>query len=101
MNVARYFRQEATLESLTARDSYDGNTYDDPVTINVRWYTETDRVDNGERVIRTSSSHISTLADVKVGDRITDEAGTVRYVEAVRKNRSSKGTFSHYVASLQ
>ena len=101
MNVARFLRQEATLESLTARDSYSGNTYDDPVTINVRWFTETDRVDNGERVIRTSSSHISTTTEVKVGDRITDENGTVRYVEAVRKNRSAKGTFSHYVASLQ
>jgi len=99
--AARFLKQEATWESLTARDSYAGNTYADPETINVRWFTETDRVDSGERVIRTSTSHISTLTAIKVGDRITDENGTVRYVEAVRKNRSTKGTTSHYVASLQ
>lgn len=99
--AARFLRQEATLERLLAANSYDGNTYDDPVTIAVRWFTETERLDAGDSIVRTASTYISTLELVKVGDRVTDENGTVRFVESVRKNRNVKGTFSHYVAALQ
>lgn len=101
MNVQRFMRQEATLESLQARDAYDGNTYADPETINVRFFTETERVDDGEGITRVASTYVSTTATVKVGDRITDENGTARYVESVRKNRDVKGSFSHFVAALQ
>lgn len=99
--VARFLRQEATWEKLLSTDSYSGDTYDDPETISVRWFTETDRLMTDREVIRVSSSMISTTTAVSVGDRITDENGTVRYVESVRKNRSVKGAFSHYVAALQ
>jgi len=101
VNVQRFLRQEATLEVLQARDSYDGNTYDDPQTIAVRFFTETERVDDGEGITRVASTYVSTTATVKVGDRITDENGTARYVESVRKNRDVKGSFSHFVAALQ
>jgi len=104
--IAQFLTQEATWEKLTGRNSYTGNTYDDPETINVRWYTETERVDASagvadQGVRHVSTTHISTQTEVSVGDRITDENGVARFVEAVRKNRAANGTFSHYVATLQ
>ena len=99
--IHRFLRQEATWEEKTGTDSYSGNTYAAPVTIDVRWFTETERVDTDEGIVRVASTYISTTTAVQVGDRITDEEGVVRYVESVRKNRTAKGSFSHYVAALQ
>jgi len=108
VNVQRFLRQEATLERRTGSDSYAGDTFDAPVTIAVRFFTETERVDNdgsasdaARSITRIASTYVSTTASVSVGDRITDENGTARYVESVRKNRDVKGTFSHFVAALQ
>ena len=99
--IAQFLTQEATWEKVTGRNSYTGNTYEDPETINVRWYTETNRVDTGSGIVTTASTFISTQTEVSVGDRITDEDGVERFVESVRKNRAANGTFSHYVAALQ
>jgi hypothetical protein len=99
--AARFLRQEATWQRLLSSDSYNGDTYDDAETIAVRWFTETDRLDTAQGITRVATTYISTLTEVAVGDRITDENGTIRFVESVRKNRSVKGTVSHYVAALQ
>ncbi len=104
--IAQFLTQEATWEKLTGTNSYTGNTYNAPVTINVRWYTETKRVDASagaadQGVRHLAVTHISTQTAVSVGDRVTDENGVERFVESVRKNRAANGTFSHYVATLQ
>lgn len=100
MDVARFFKQTAVWEARLATDHHRGTTYDTATTIAVRWFT-------GERVVRTaqgrevvSGSRVSTLAAVREGDRITDEDGRQREVVAVRKNRNTRGQFSHYVADL-
>jgi len=100
MSVAHLFKQEATLEVRQATDSYAGDTFDDPVTIDVRWFNEVQAVRTDDGTQYVSSSHISTLVEVKAGDRVTDEDGVVRRVVEVRKNRSTRGVFSHYVAYL-
>ena len=100
MNVARFLTQTAVLERRTAQDAYAGNTYASPVSISVRWATEARLLrglDGGEVI---SSSFVSTLAEVTEGDRITDEAGRAREIVRVRRNRDTRGTFSHYVAYL-
>jgi hypothetical protein len=102
--IHRFLRQEATWEKLTDANSYTGDTFDNPETISVRWFTETERVedqDAADGIITLAKTYISTTTAVSTGDRITDENGTVRFVESVRKNRTAKGSFSHYVAALQ
>lgn len=102
--AAKFFKQEASWEKLTAANSYSGDSFEDPETINVRWFTETSLVATSETnlsVTRVAKTFISTLTAVSTGDRITDENGTSRLVNNVRKNRATTGTFSHYVAELQ
>ena len=102
--IHRFLRQEATWEALTDANSYTGDTFADAETISVRWFTETERIEDQEGadgIITLAKTYISTTTAVSTGDKITDENGTVRFVESVRKNRSAKGTFSHYVAALQ
>ena len=100
MSVAHFFRQEADLEVLEATDSYAGDTFADPVTIDVRWFNEVEAIRDDDGTQYVSSSHISTLTEIKSGDRVTDEDGVQRRVVEVRKNRKANGVFSHYVAYL-
>lgn len=101
MNVARLFRQSATLERRTTTDAYDGHAYATPVSIAVRWFTDNAVVLSDDRREVTSNARLSTLAVINPGDRVTDEAGRKREVIQVRLNRSTRGAFSHYVAYLQ
>jgi len=100
VNVARFLTQTAVLERRVTQDTYAGNAYAAPVTISVRWATEAHLLrgrDGGEVV---SDTHLSTLAVIREGDRVTDEAGRAREVVRVRVNRGTRGTMSHYVAYL-
>lgn len=98
--VRRFLKQAATWEPLTASDPYTGDTYGTPVPIRVRWFNERELVLTSEAEEVTSSAHISCLEAVKVGDRITDEEGRRRKVITTRRNRATRGAFSHYVAYL-
>lgn len=100
MDVARFFTQTAVLERRTASDAYDGNTYATGTTVNVRWFTEATVVRTNDRREVISSAHVSLTNTVTEGDRITDESGRAREVVLVRKNRDTRGTFSHFVAYL-
>lgn len=100
MNPSRFFQQTAVWEARTSSDAYTGDTFASPVTINVRWYTENELVRNDEGREVTTSARISTLTAVKVGDRVTDEMTRERTIVTVRKNRDTRGVFSHYVAWL-
>lgn len=92
--------QTATLERRSATDAYRGTTYAVAGTIAVRWFTEERvlRFDDGREVV--STAHISTAAEIEVGDRVTDEAGTPREVLRVRLNRDTTGRYSHRVGYL-
>jgi hypothetical protein len=98
--VERFFLQKCTLERRLGTDAYSGNSYGVPSEIRVRWFnqatvvrTETDRE-------VTSDAHISTATVIRVGDRITDEDGRKREVIVVRRNRNTRGEFSHFVGYL-
>jgi hypothetical protein len=100
MDVARFMKQTAVLERRTATDAYDGTTYATGVTVNVRWFTEATVVRTRDAREVISSAHVSLKDTITEGDRITDESGRAREVVMVRKNRDTRGTFSHYVAYL-
>jgi hypothetical protein len=100
VNVARFFKQTAILERRTVTDAYNGTSYGPPSTIAVRWFTDASVVLTNERREVTSNARISTLAEVSVGDRVTDESGRQREVVQVRFNRGTRGDYSHRVAYL-
>ncbi len=98
--VTPFLRQTAALERRTGTSAYTGNTYTTPETIRVRWYSQETvlRFDDGREVI--SDAHISTRAAITEGDRITDERGRAREIVRVRRNRDTRGAFSHWVGYL-
>lgn len=98
--VTPFLRQTAVLERRTATSAREGNTYTAAETIRVRWYSEETvlRFDDGREII--SGAHISTPALISEGDRLTDEDGRARAIVRVRRNRDTRGAFSHYVGYL-
>lgn len=98
--VDRFLKQAAVLERRTATDAYRGTSYAAPETIKVRWHAEVTvlRTDDGREI--TSNAHISTATEITEGDRLTDEAGRAREILRVRRNRDTRGRFSHYVGYL-
>lgn len=101
MNAARFFQQTAAWEKLTGSDPYEGDTFDAAQDISVRWYTSNDLVRDAQGNEVVSSGRISTTTEVSVGDKVTDEMSRERRVVTVRKNRDTRGKFSHYVAHLK
>ena len=100
MNIQRFLTQAAVIERRTTQDAYSGHSYAAPVTVLARWATATRLLqgrDGGEVV---SDTHVSVIALVTEGDRITDEAGRARTVVRVRRNTTTRGVFTHYVAYL-
>jgi len=100
MNVRRFLTQSAVIERRETQDAYSGHTYATAVTVPARWATATRLLqgkDGGEVV---SDTHVSMIALVTEGDRVTDESGRARTVVRVRANRDTRGHFSHYVAYL-
>lgn len=95
-----YATQEATLERRSGTNNRGEPTYASPVTIAVRWYRENKLVlnDSGREVV--ASSHISTVADIDVHDKVTDWKGREQHVVQVRENFDVQGNFQHNVASL-
>lgn len=98
--VTPFLRQTAVLERRTATSAREGNTYAAPETIDVRWYSEETvlRFDDGREIV--SGSHISTRALISEGDRVTDEDGRARAIVRVRRNRDTRGAFSHWIGYL-
>ena len=100
MRVARFFQQSATHEPKAGVNGYGEPSFGTAELIRVRWQTgnELVRTQDGQEV--TSAASLSTLTEVTVGDRITDEAGIDRTVVQVRVNRHTRGRLSHYRAWL-
>lgn len=100
MWVQRFFLQKCTLERRVGTDAFSGNTYGVPTEIRVRWFNEVTvlRTETDREI--TSDAYVSTDVLVRVGDRITDEDGRKREVVQVRRNRNTRGEFSHFVGYL-
>ena len=100
MNVARFLTSTAVIERRASSDSYAGNTYSAPEIVPARWHDEARvvRADNARDI--TSSSHVTLMTLVSVGDRVTDPLGRAREIVLVRRNESTRGVFSHYVGYL-
>lgn len=100
MWIERFFLQKCTLERRIGTDAYGGNTYGIASEIRVRWFNEQNVVRTETDREITSDAHVSTDALIRVGDRITDEDGRKREVVVVRRNRNTRGEFSHFVGYL-
>ena len=100
MDVSRFLKQPVLLERRVSTDAYSGNSYATGVTVPARWFSEVSVLMGDDRREVVSSAHVSLLVEVSEGDRITDESGRAREVVRVRRNRDTRGVFSHYVAYL-
>jgi hypothetical protein len=100
MWVERFFLQKCALERRLGTDGYTGNTYGIPTEIRVRWYNEVNVVRSETDREVTSDAYVSTESVIRAGDRITDEDGRKREVVIVRRNRNTRGEFSHFVGYL-
>lgn len=93
-------REVVQWESRSGGDAYSGVTFDPAVPIQARWFDEVQVVRGDDRREVTSTAHVSTMAFVREGDRITDPSGRAREVIRVRVNRDTRGRYSHTVAYL-
>lgn len=100
LSIDRYLTDTATWTHGGTRDSFGRTSGATVEEIPVRWLhaTELVRGDDGREVV--SSAQISTTAEVRVGDVITDERGVEREIILVRTAQDVRGNFSHYVARL-
>lgn len=96
----RFMRQQVVWKKLLSSDDYAGNIYGAPQTINARWYDEHVMIHTTDDTETLSTSHISCVETVEIGDLITDRAGREREVLTVRLNRDTRGRYSHRVAYL-
>lgn len=100
MRASRFFRESAVLERLTGSDAYTGDTFASPVAISVRWRFAHELVRNAQGQEVVASAHLSTLAGVGLGDRVTDPFGGARRIITVAPKADVRGRFSHTVAGL-
>lgn len=98
--ITRFLTGEVLLERRTASDDFNGNTYAAGVMIKARLHSQAEVVRNNDGREITSDSHVSTLEELRVGDRITDAYGIGREVVTVRRNTDTRGVFSHFVGYL-
>ena len=100
MIITRFLTDEVLLERRTGSDDFNGNTYAAGVMIPARLHSQAQvvRTNDGREI--TSDSHVSTVEELRPGDRITDAYGVGREVVTVRRNKSTNGTFSHFVGYL-
>ena len=100
MRASDFFRERASLERLLGRDSYSGDTFYDAESIWVRWLQETQQVQTASGREVLTMARVSTMTPLSEGDRLEHEDGHRGRVVRVRRNRSTDGRFSHYVADL-
>jgi hypothetical protein len=96
MNIQRHLNQSVQWKSKTGSDSWEGDTYGDPIEIPAR-VEERARVVagvGGAEVRSVTEAYV--VADVRIGDQVDFGAG-FETIEARNTEVDLAGNFSHYV----
>jgi hypothetical protein len=98
--ITRFLTDSIVLERRSASSDFNGNTYAAGVSIPARFHAQAEVVRTYDGREITSSSHVSTRETISPGDRVTDQYGVKREVVTVRRNKNTRGAFSHFVGYL-
>ena len=100
MSVRKFLTSSVSVERRTGSDPYSGDTFAAPVSVAARWFDEARVVRGFDAREVLSNAHVSVVEPIGVGDRVTAPDGRAREVVMVRRNETTRGVFSHFVAYL-